>query len=185
MPPTNAHPPIRSLLPPPFSTTADSVQSFCHGSRLRPPDARLRIAVQIDEWPERHHQDTEFCELYEQEGGDVEQDVSVFHGWWNGFAHSCGSQSYRTRFVFLGLGGRVQCPLFVREAKMDLGGIDRRGVEWPIGADWMVTDFLVNMSASADILAQAKVEVDLSAIPLGKNVRSALLPFPTFRGPAA
>lgn len=36
----------------------------------------------------------------------------------------------------------------------------------------MVTDFLVNMSASADVLAQAKVEVDLSAIPLGKNVSS-------------
>lgn len=33
------------------------------------------------------------------------------------------------------------------------------------------TDFLVNMSASADVLAQAKVEIDLSAIPLGKNVR--------------
>lgn len=32
------------------------------------------------------------------------------------------------------------------------------------------TDFLVNMSASADVLAQAKVEVDLSAIPEGKNV---------------
>jgi Rieske Fe-S protein len=28
----------------------------------------------------------------------------------------------------------------------------------------------VNMSASADVLAQAKVEVDLSAIPEGKNV---------------
>lgn len=32
------------------------------------------------------------------------------------------------------------------------------------------TDFLLNMSASADVLAQAKVEIDLSAIPLGKNV---------------
>ena len=32
-------------------------------------------------------------------------------------------------------------------------------------------DFLVNMSASADVLAQAKVEIDLSAIPEGKNVR--------------
>jgi hypothetical protein len=31
-------------------------------------------------------------------------------------------------------------------------------------------DFLVNMSASADVLAQAKVELDLSAIPEGKNV---------------
>lgn len=33
------------------------------------------------------------------------------------------------------------------------------------------TDFLVNMSASADVLAQAKVEIDLKAIPEGKNVR--------------
>jgi hypothetical protein len=32
-------------------------------------------------------------------------------------------------------------------------------------------DFLVNMSASADVLAMAKVEVDLSSIPEGKNVR--------------
>jgi ubiquinol-cytochrome c reductase iron-sulfur subunit len=35
----------------------------------------------------------------------------------------------------------------------------------------MLADFLVNMSASADVLAMAKVEVDLSAIPEGKNVR--------------
>lgn len=34
-----------------------------------------------------------------------------------------------------------------------------------------MTDFLVNMSASADVLAQAKVEIDLAAIPEGKNVR--------------
>jgi ubiquinol-cytochrome c reductase iron-sulfur subunit len=34
------------------------------------------------------------------------------------------------------------------------------------------TEFLVNMSASADVLAMAKVEVDLSAIPEGKNVSS-------------
>ncbi len=33
------------------------------------------------------------------------------------------------------------------------------------------------MSASADVLAQAKVEIDLNAIPEGKNVRfSFLLP---------
>jgi hypothetical protein len=32
-------------------------------------------------------------------------------------------------------------------------------------------DFLVNMSASADVLAMAKVEVDLSTIAEGKNVR--------------
>jgi len=34
------------------------------------------------------------------------------------------------------------------------------------------TDFLKNMAASADVLALAKVEVDLAAIPEGKNVRT-------------
>jgi len=38
------------------------------------------------------------------------------------------------------------------------------------GAKATVQDFLVSMSASADVLAMAKVEVDLSAIPEGKNV---------------
>ncbi|KAL1629083.1 Cytochrome b-c1 complex subunit Rieske, mitochondrial [Neofusicoccum ribis] len=39
-----------------------------------------------------------------------------------------------------------------------------------MGAKNTVQDFLVNMSASADVLAQAKVEIDLEAIPEGKNV---------------
>ncbi|CAG8739313.1 12340_t:CDS:2, partial [Racocetra fulgida] len=39
-----------------------------------------------------------------------------------------------------------------------------------VGAKNSITDFLVNMSASADILALAKVEVDLTKIPEGKNV---------------
>ena len=38
------------------------------------------------------------------------------------------------------------------------------------GAKSTVSDFLTNMSASSDVLALAKVEVDLSAIPEGKNV---------------
>ncbi|KAL2419463.1 Cytochrome b-c1 complex subunit Rieske, mitochondrial [Exophiala dermatitidis] len=38
------------------------------------------------------------------------------------------------------------------------------------GAKATVQDFLVNMSASADVLAQAKVEIDLASIPEGKNV---------------
>lgn len=38
------------------------------------------------------------------------------------------------------------------------------------GAKATVQDFLVNMSASADVLAMAKVEVDLSSIPEGRNV---------------
>ena len=39
-----------------------------------------------------------------------------------------------------------------------------------------LSDFLVNMSASADVLAQAKVEIDLAAIPEGKNVSLPGLP---------
>ncbi|KAI7899104.1 cytochrome b-c1 complex subunit Rieske [Cokeromyces recurvatus] len=38
------------------------------------------------------------------------------------------------------------------------------------GAQATVSDFLANMSASADVLALAKVEVDLASIPEGKNV---------------
>lgn len=38
------------------------------------------------------------------------------------------------------------------------------------GAKSTVSDFLTNMSASSDVLALAKVEVDISAIPEGKNV---------------
>ncbi|SPN99859.1 probable ubiquinol-cytochrome-c reductase Rieske iron-sulfur protein [Cephalotrichum gorgonifer] len=38
------------------------------------------------------------------------------------------------------------------------------------GAKSTVEEFLKNMSASADVLAMAKVEVDLNAIPEGKNV---------------
>ncbi|KFA65210.1 hypothetical protein S40285_01473 [Stachybotrys chlorohalonatus IBT 40285] len=39
------------------------------------------------------------------------------------------------------------------------------------GAKSTVSEFLVNMSASADILAMAKVEVDLASIPEGKNAQ--------------
>jgi len=38
------------------------------------------------------------------------------------------------------------------------------------GAKSVVSDFLANMSASSDVLALAKVEVDLTEIPEGKNV---------------
>lgn len=46
------------------------------------------------------------------------------------------------------------------------------GVVWDPVADRVFppADFLVNMSASADVLAQAKVEIALGAIPEGKNV---------------
>jgi ubiquinol-cytochrome c reductase iron-sulfur subunit len=38
------------------------------------------------------------------------------------------------------------------------------------GTKSLVTDFLSNMSAAADVLALAKVEVDLRKIPEGRNV---------------
>lgn len=41
------------------------------------------------------------------------------------------------------------------------------GMEANVG---LTAEFLVNMSASADVLAMAKVEVDLNTIPEGKNV---------------
>ncbi|KAL1991161.1 hypothetical protein VTN49DRAFT_5665 [Thermomyces lanuginosus] len=44
------------------------------------------------------------------------------------------------------------------------------GLTSAVGAKATVHDFLVNMSASADVLAMAKVEVALGAIPEGKNV---------------
>ncbi|KAL1955511.1 hypothetical protein VTO42DRAFT_8465 [Malbranchea cinnamomea] len=44
------------------------------------------------------------------------------------------------------------------------------GLVSAVGAKATVQDFLVNMSASADVLAQAKVEIPLASIPEGKNV---------------
>lgn len=44
------------------------------------------------------------------------------------------------------------------------------GLVTAVGAKATVQDFLVNMSASADVLAQAKVEIGLQSIPEGKNV---------------
>ena len=45
-----------------------------------------------------------------------------------------------------------------------------RAPENPLNASNRGIDFLVNMSASADVLAQAKVEIKLEEIPEGKNV---------------
>ena len=44
------------------------------------------------------------------------------------------------------------------------------GLASAAGAQATVSDFLANMSASADVLAMAKAEVDLATIPEGKNV---------------
>ncbi|RHZ82249.1 hypothetical protein Glove_110g111 [Diversispora epigaea] len=44
------------------------------------------------------------------------------------------------------------------------------GVMTASAAKVSVTDFLTNLSASADVLAMAKAEVDLSKVPEGKNI---------------
>jgi ubiquinol-cytochrome c reductase iron-sulfur subunit len=44
------------------------------------------------------------------------------------------------------------------------------GLGSAVGAKATVHDFLTNMAASADVLAQAKVEIALGSIPEGKNV---------------
>merc|ERR1712230_169019 len=48
--------------------------------------------------------------------------------------------------------------------------IGTMGLITAAGAKNLVSDFLKNMSASADVLALAKVEVDMASIPEGKNV---------------
>jgi ubiquinol-cytochrome c reductase iron-sulfur subunit len=48
--------------------------------------------------------------------------------------------------------------------------IGSTGLLTAAGAQATVSDFLANMSASADVLALAKAEVDLASIPEGKNV---------------
>ncbi|KAI8877225.1 cytochrome b-c1 complex subunit Rieske [Backusella circina FSU 941] len=48
--------------------------------------------------------------------------------------------------------------------------IGTTGLITAAGAQATVTDFLANMSASADVLALAKAEVELASIPEGKNV---------------
>jgi ubiquinol-cytochrome c reductase iron-sulfur subunit len=48
--------------------------------------------------------------------------------------------------------------------------IGSTGLLTAVGAQATVTDFLANMSASADVLALAKAEVELASIPEGKNV---------------
>ena len=48
--------------------------------------------------------------------------------------------------------------------------IGTMGLITAAGAKSLVSDFLKNMSASADVLALAKVEVDMNTIPEGKNV---------------
>jgi len=90
-------------------------------------------------------------------------------------AHSAGS-SYSSPFK-LGEGKKV--PDFSKYMSKTAGStnalvsyfmVGTMGAITAAGAKDTVQEFLKNMSASADVLAMAKVEVDLNAIPEGKNV---------------
>merc|ERR1711964_387476 len=65
---------------------------------------------------------------------------------------------------------RSVMPLRARSTRPSVAWAMMPAARFPTSAKATVQDFLVNMSASADVLAMAKVEVDLSAIPEGKNV---------------
>ncbi|KAF5599401.1 cytochrome b-c1 complex subunit rieske mitochondrial [Fusarium pseudoanthophilum] len=92
---------------------------------------------------------------------------------------SASASAYSSPFKFKGESKGAQIPDFGKyvssgdETKNKLYSyfmVGALGAVSAAGAKSTVQEFLVNMSASADVLAMAKVEVDLSSIPEGKNV---------------
>ncbi|KAF2866356.1 cytochrome b-c1 complex subunit Rieske, mitochondrial precursor [Massariosphaeria phaeospora] len=92
-------------------------------------------------------------------------------------SQATGSSSFDSPFK--GAGSTTKVPSFA--AYRNKGGeqgprifqyfmVGTMGAIASLGAKNTVQDVLVSMSASADVLAQAKVEIDLAAIPEGKNV---------------
>ena len=72
-----------------------------------------------------------------------------------------------------GLLGAMGAKVTVQGERINKGSCGGSEVVWKMRSDIGVSgllDFLVNMAASADVLAMAKVEVDLSAIPEGRNI---------------
>jgi len=95
-------------------------------------------------------------------------DASTSHAEWNSpFSRGTSGKQDTTKipsFKAYKRGSETSNKVFQYFMIGTLGGISA------MGAKDTVANFLVNMSASADVLAQAKVEVDLAAIPEGKNV---------------
>jgi len=95
-------------------------------------------------------------------------DASTSHAQWNSpFSRGTSGAQDTTKipsFKNYRGGNETSNKVFQYFMVGSLGGISA------FGAKDTVSNFLVNMSASADVLAQAKVEVDLAAIPEGKNV---------------
>lgn len=68
---------------------------------------------------------------------------------------------------------RVECRFGIHYWERDLAvWVVWYHMEQVADMQFLPSDFLVNMSASADVLAQAKVEIGLATIPEGKNVRA-------------
>ena len=117
---------------------------------LRQPLPNLRGTASDD-------QDSQFRSLYEQGSRSEEPSLPIFRRRVNGSA-CCGRRESNgarcVQFRSLSAGREQLCT--ISRARL----LTRN----------TTPDFLVNMSASADVLAQAKVEIDLAAIPEGKNV---------------
>jgi ubiquinol-cytochrome c reductase iron-sulfur subunit len=89
------------------------------------------------------------------------------------------TSSFDSPFKGMGGNGTTKIPSFskYRSSGTETGNkvfqyfmVGSMGAVTALGAKATVQDFLVNMSASADVLAMAKVEIDLNAIPEGKNI---------------
>jgi len=94
-------------------------------------------------------------------------------------AEVSGTSSFDSPFKGIGGESTTKIPSFAkyRSSGGETGNkvfqyfmVGTMGAVSALGAKATVQDFLVNMSASADVLAQAKVEIDLSTIAEGKNV---------------
>lgn len=92
---------------------------------------------------------------------------------------AASDDGYRSPFAGAGARATTKIPDFSKYRSSSDGSTNKvfgyfmagtLGVLSAAGAKATIQDFLVTMSASADVLAMAKVEVDLSAIPEGKNV---------------
>ncbi|KJX99237.1 ubiquinol-cytochrome c reductase iron-sulfur subunit like protein [Zymoseptoria brevis] len=118
-----------------------------HAARQQLPALRSSTAVNTRTYADASTSTHEYTSPFSR-GVSGKQDTT----------HIPSFQKYRSS------GGETGNKLFQYFMVGAMGGVSA------LGAKNTVQDFLVNMSASADVLAQAKVEVDLASIPEGKNV---------------
>lgn len=149
----------------------DHHRHSCHCEHCRPTARRCLELFREPIRQARHQQDPRFLALQEQEP-KLGPAIPVLHGWNHGSVDRCGSQGHGSRYVE---GWHVreeeESKIGRQQTQLSCKGVKGQYLEQL--ADHDDVDFLVNMSASADVLAMAKVEVDLAAIPEGKNVRQS------------